>query len=91
VARAVISRPRVLLLDEPTEGLAPVIVQSLAETLRVLCRTFNLSLLLAEQNILFTLGFAQSVYVIEEGTIVWSGSSTEFEADPSIRRRHLAV
>jgi ABC-type branched-subunit amino acid transport system ATPase component len=81
----------VLLLDEPTEGLAPVIVQSLSETLHALCRTFGLSLLLAEQNILFALGFAQSIYVIEEGTIVWSGSTADFEADPSIRRRHLAV
>lgn len=91
VARGVMPRPRCLLLDEPTEGLAPVIVRQLAASVVRLCDEFKIGLLLSEQNIWFARFCTQHVHIIENGRIVFSGSWDEFEARPDVKHRYLAV
>jgi branched-chain amino acid transport system ATP-binding protein len=91
VARGLLPRPSLLLLDEPTEGLAPVIVRQMADALNAICREHDLALLLCEQNIAFARRCTDKVHVLETGRIVFSGSWEEFEADPAIKARHLAV
>lgn len=91
VARAIVARPRLMLLDEPTEGLAPVIVQQLAEAVVQTCRDAKTALLLCEQNLWFARRCTDRVHVVESGRIVFSGDWATFDADESIRRRYLAV
>lgn len=91
IARAVACRPRVLLLDEPTEGLAPAIVERLAADVRALCEAEDISLLLSEQNIWFARRTTDRVYVIDAGRVAFSGSWAEFDAHPEIKERHLSV
>jgi branched-chain amino acid transport system ATP-binding protein len=90
IARALMAGPRVLLLDEPSEGLAPVIVEQIADVVR-LVREEGISVLLVEQRLDFCLALSQRLYVMETGRIMFDGSVEEFEADPSIRDRHLAL
>ena len=91
VARAIVARPRLMLLDEPTEGLAPIIVQQLAEAVVQTCRDAGTALLLCEQNLWFARRCTDRVHVVESGRIVFSGDWASFDADDSIRRRYLAV
>lgn len=91
VARAIVARPRLMLLDEPTEGLAPVIVQQLAEAVVQTCSDAGTALLLCEQNLWFARRCTDRVHVVESGRIVFSGDWAAFDADESIRRRYLAV
>jgi len=91
VARAIVARPRLMLLDEPTEGLAPVIVQQLAEAVARTCQEAGSALLLCEQNLWFARRCTESVHVVDSGRIVFSGDWKSFDADPSIRKRYLAV
>jgi branched-chain amino acid transport system ATP-binding protein len=91
VARALVGRPLLLLLDEPTEGLAPVIIDQLGEIIAGLRKSTGVALLLAEQNVRFTLRHAEYIYIIEEGQIVFSGSREEFAADESIQHKYLTV
>lgn len=90
IARALVAGPRLLLLDEPSEGLAPVIVEQVADVVR-LARGEGISVLLVEQRLDFCLALAERVYVMETGTIVFDGTTREFEADPSIRDKYLAL
>jgi len=91
VARAVLPRPRYLLLDEPTEGLAPLIVDSMGEEIRAIRHREKMGLLLAEQNVDFARHCTDHLVVLDVGRIVFSGSWAEFDSNPEIRERHLSL
>ena len=90
IARALVMNPRLLILDEPTEGLAPVIVQLIHEKLDELKRT-DLTILLVEQNFGFATSLADEVTVIGRGTAVWQGTAAEIRAEEQIQHDWLGV
>jgi urea ABC transporter ATP-binding protein UrtE len=90
IARALSARPVVMLLDEPTEGIQPNIVQDLGELIRTLTRETGLSVLLVEQNIDFALHTASRCVVMEKGRIVHEGSPDELRSD-AVLKRYLAI
>jgi branched-chain amino acid transport system ATP-binding protein len=89
VSRALMLRPRLLLLDEPSFGLAPLIVKEIFAIMREINRTEKVSILLVEQNAAMALDLADSAYLIETGNIVLSGSSEEIKQDEAVRRSYL--
>lgn len=91
VARSLVPRPRVLLLDEPTEGLAPVIVNQLATSIARLPDDFDVAVLLAEQNLQFVLGLATRVFVLETGRVVHTGDAATFASQHQLQERFLSV
>jgi len=91
VARGLLPVPSMLLLDEPTEGLAPIIVQQMAESINAICKQRNLALLLSEQNLWFARQCTERVYVLDTGRVVFAGDWAEFDTRPEIKSRHLAV
>tara|TARA_R110001583_G_scaffold78569_4_gene212862 strand:+ start:2389 stop:3093 length:705 start_codon:yes stop_codon:yes gene_type:complete len=91
VARAVLAKPNYLLLDEPTEGLAPLIVESMRDEVRGIRERNNIGLLLAEQNVEFARYCTDEVLVLDSGQIVFGGSWSEFDARPDIREKHLSI
>jgi len=90
IARTLMGNPSCLLLDEPSEGLAPVIVDRMIEAIRAL-KAEGLSILLSEQNTYFALAVADRAYIIERGAIRFAGSVAALEADEAVRRAYLAV
>jgi branched-chain amino acid transport system ATP-binding protein len=80
IARSLMTRPRLLILDEPTLGLAPIVLRQISDALDVLRRETNLTLLLGEQNVTFALRHAQHLYLLEHGRIIWEGSTVDFTA-----------
>jgi branched-chain amino acid transport system ATP-binding protein len=82
IARALLTNPSVLLMDEPTEGLAPVIVEALAAALLRLRGEGGLSIVLVEQNSRVALAFSSRTVVMDKGRIVYDGASAELSADP---------
>jgi branched-chain amino acid transport system ATP-binding protein len=88
IGRALMARPRLLLLDEPSMGLAPVLVEQIFETVRDI-NTQGTTILLVEQNAAMALAVAQRGYVIETGVIVLSGSAAELADNPEVRRAYL--
>jgi branched-chain amino acid transport system ATP-binding protein len=90
IARTLMGNPTLLLLDEPSEGLAPIIVQRIGELLRQL-RAAGATVLIAEQNLHFCLGVASHATVIDKGQIVHSSTIEELKANDDIRRRCLAL
>lgn len=91
VARAIVSKPRVMLLDEPTEGLAPVIVQLLAQEVVKCCEESGAALLLCEQNLWFARRCTQYLYVLDSGRVVFEGTWQEFDENEHIKHRYLSV
>jgi len=91
VARGVFGRPKLLLLDEPVEGLAPVVVEQMAQHIQMLRQRGGLSLLIAEQNLAFARKCTDRVFLIDSGRIVFDGSWEAFDADPTLKERYLAV
>lgn len=89
IARALLLRPRLLLLDEPSFGLAPLIVQEIFRILKRIREDAGVSMLLVEQNAALALEFAEDAYVLETGGIVMAGSSAEIARDEGIRRSYL--
>lgn len=90
IARTLMGNPTALLLDEPSEGLAPIIVQRIGEFLRHL-RSTGATILIAEQNTHFCLGLAQQAVVIDKGQIVYADSIAALKADEGVRKRYLAM
>lgn len=91
VARAIAARPRLMLLDEPTEGLAPVIVQELARDVLSVCEQDQVALLLSEQHLWFARRCTNYVYVLATGRIVFEGDWRAFDAAGEAAAKHLAV
>jgi branched-chain amino acid transport system ATP-binding protein len=91
IARALLTNPAVLLMDEPTEGLAPVIVEALTTVLMRLRRERALSIVLVEQNSRVALAFAERVVVMDKGHIVYDGESAALRADPQRLARLIGV
>jgi branched-chain amino acid transport system ATP-binding protein len=90
IARTLMGNPALLLLDEPSEGLAQIIVQRIGELLRQL-RQIGSTVLIAEQNMHFCLGLASHATVIDKGQIVYAAGIEELKANEEIRRRYLAL
>ncbi len=90
IARTLMGNPRLLLLDEPSEGLSPLIVEQMAAAIDAL-RGEGLSILLAEQNLHFAARVAGQAVVLESGRVVWTGGLAALEADAAAYGRYLAV
>jgi branched-chain amino acid transport system ATP-binding protein len=86
-----VANPSLLLLDEPSEGLAPRIVEQVGDAVRRLQQEYELSVVLTEQNTRFALDLADQVCLIDGGSVVWSGNAVEFSGDDELQRRYLAV
>ena len=90
VGRTLMCNPELLLLDEPSEGLAPLVVEHLLQQVLAL-KQRGLTILLAEQGVDFSLRLADRVYVLEKGTVRFSGASAELRDDEALRNRLLAL
>jgi branched-chain amino acid transport system ATP-binding protein len=90
-ARTILGRPSVLLLDEPLEGLAPVICDELMEAFSRLAASGEMTILLVEQRLESALDFADSVMILERGRIVWQGTSETLRSDPELVERYIGV
>lgn len=91
IARALVPRPKVVLVDEPSEGLAPVIVQSVIDALVLMRTQLGQTLVLAEANQSVIQAVASSVVVLSVGQSVFSGSVAEFNRDETLARRYLSI
>ena len=89
VSRALMLRPRLLLLDEPSFGLAPLIVQQLFEILKAINQSERIGMLLVEQNAAMALLLADQAYLLETGRVVMSGSAEAIRSDEQVRRSYL--
>jgi branched-chain amino acid transport system ATP-binding protein len=89
VSRALMLRPTLLLLDEPSFGLAPLVVRELFQILRVINRSERVSILLVEQNATIALELADRAYLLETGRVVLSGAAAELKRHETIRRAYL--
>ncbi|WP_169566512.1 ABC transporter ATP-binding protein [Sneathiella limimaris] len=90
IARALMSAPKLLMLDEPSLGLAPIVVNELFETLKSI-RASGVSMLIVEQNVQASLGVADRGYVMETGRIVGEGSAQELLSDPNLEKAYLGT
>jgi branched-chain amino acid transport system ATP-binding protein len=90
VGRALLTNPRLLLMDEPSEGLAPVIIERIGDILSDL-RRGGLSIFLVEQNYGLAIDLADTVYILSNGQVVWQGSPGELESAAQVRETHLGV
>jgi len=91
IARALMMSPRLLLLDEPSLGLAPLIIRSVFDTLRQINTEFGTTMLVVEQNANLALSIAKSAFVLETGDIVAGGSAEQIAADDTIRKAYLGI
>ncbi len=89
IARALVGEPELLLLDEPNEGLAPVIVQQVGQLIRQLAQTTTI--LFTDQNLKFAMKYAERGYVIEKGRVIHSSSKESFRSDLATIEQHLSV
>jgi branched-chain amino acid transport system ATP-binding protein len=90
IARALLTGPDLLLLDEPSQGLAPLVVNAVMDTIRELKKQ-HVSMLLVEQNAEMALQLADRVYVVDHGTVVFSGTPAQLRADQQVTSTYLGV
>ena len=90
IARALVLNPDLILMDEPSEGLAPIVIDEVSAIVKQL-NAEGMSVLLAEQNLALALGVAHVVYVLNKGTIVFKGTAAELRENGEIEREYLAV
>lgn len=91
IGRALMLNPRIMLLDEPLEGLAPIIIEELLRALRKIIREEGLSAILVEQNAHKILGLTDRAVILERGGIVYQGDSAALKADPALLETHIGV
>jgi branched-chain amino acid transport system ATP-binding protein len=91
IARALMSRPKILLLDEPSLGLAPKIVQDVADLIREIRDQDGVSILIVEQNASVALDLADRGYILENGRVVLDGSAQDLKDDPDIQEFYLGL
>ena len=91
VARGIIQNPKLLILDEPTEGLAPAIVHDIVAMIRTIKAQGDTAILLVEQDVRTTLSVADRVYVLDNGQIVFRGTPQELDAREDIKKHHMGV
>jgi branched-chain amino acid transport system ATP-binding protein len=90
IGRALMGNPRLLILDEPSEGLAPLVVDALREQIHAL-KAAGMTILMAEQNLILALALSERVYILDKGHVRFAGTVAEFEADKTLRDEYLAV
>jgi branched-chain amino acid transport system ATP-binding protein len=90
IARALISNPDFMLMDEPSEGLAPMVIQNVGNVIQQL-KESGLSILLAEQNLPLALSVADYVYVVAKGTVVFENTPEALENNEQVKKEYLAI
>jgi branched-chain amino acid transport system ATP-binding protein len=90
IARGLVAKPKLMLVDEPTEGLAPILVQTLTSVLGEISRRGS-TILLVEQNLEVALALSSRLYVIDQGRIQFAGTPDELRRDPAVQQRFLGV
>jgi branched-chain amino acid transport system ATP-binding protein len=90
IARSLMGNPELILVDEPSEGLAPIIVEGIAAAIKSM-KNQGMAVLLVEQNVLMTLKLADRHYVIDSGKIIYQGLNEELMANREIQKRYLSV
>ena len=90
IGRALMARPRLLMLDEPSMGIAPILVQRIYETIAEINRS-GVTILLVEQNANYALDVSKRGYVLETGRVVLSGDSDQLRTDPEVQRAYLGT
>ena len=90
IARTLMGNPEFLLLDEPVEGLAPLMVRMLGEIIHQI-KGHRVTLLVSEQNVKFSFKIAQKVYIIDKGTIRYEGTVEDLKGNEEIKKKYLAV
>lgn len=90
IARALLGRPRLILMDEPSEGLAPIVIREIAHIIREIKGT-GVSILLAEQNVKLALEVADRHYVLDKGRVQFQGTREELEGNPQVMQSYLGV
>lgn len=90
IARTLMGDPLLILLDEPSEGLAPLVVKSIDEQIHLL-KEEGMTILLAEQNATFAVKLSDRSYILEKGAVCWTGDTSELKEDPQILRNYLGL